>query len=285
MAVCQLVILLCFMKPVTLIDRLSSQFPDSSKTTLRSWIKDGRVTVDGKVAKKASTEIHTDQKVALGARIRFVGNGVRLIYEDSNIVIIDKPTGLLSVSTAFEKKETAHAVLKDSFRPKKVFVVHRLDQDTSGVMAFALDEYTYEKLKEDFEKHLIQRQYIAVVERKMEESEGTWQSYLFEDANYVVHSTSDPKKGTLAITHYECIARSSRYSMLRLTLETGKKNQIRVHCQDAGHSVVGDKKYGARSNPLKRLGLHAELLAFRHPVTKKEMRFESEVPEIFDDLF
>lgn len=266
---------------LTLFEALGHLSPESSKTTLRSWLKEGRVTVDGEIAKTANLIVTKGQEVALGARPRFAKGGLRIIYEDRHLVVIDKPAGLLSVATQFEKGETAHGMLKSHYKPKRVFVVHRLDQDTSGVMLFALSEEARDALKALFEQHDIERSYTAIVEGPVNPPTGTWQSYLYEDETYTVHSTPHENEGQLAITHYEVIGVHKRNTTLKLTLETGRKNQIRVHCQDAGHPIIGDRKYGAKTNPIRRLGLHAHLLAFRHPITKQQMRFESPVPESF----
>ncbi len=267
-----------------ILDLLQSLSPDSSKTTLRSWIKDGRVTIDGEIAKNASIVVQKGQKVELGARPRFIVGGIKIYYEDRAFIAIEKPAGLLSVATNFEKGKTAHALLKDHYRPGRVFVVHRIDQDTSGVMVFAFTEEARDAFKDKFEKHDIERIYIAIVEGQMTESKGTWQSLLYEDDNYKVHSTTDPTKGQIAITHFQVLATSHRYTALQLKLETGRKNQIRVHCQNAGHPIVGDKKYGAVTNPIKRLALHACHLALKHPITKQPLQFTSPIPEEFNKL-
>lgn len=258
--------------------------PESSKTTLRSWIKEGRVFVDDVSVLTANTLVRKGQQVVVGAKPNFVTGKLRLLYEDSHLVVVDKPEGLLSVATAFEKGDTVHAFLRRKYRPRKVYIVHRLDQDTSGIIMFALSEEAYVKLKEMFEAHDLKRSYCAIVEGHVQPSQGTWQSYLYEDANYVVHSTTDPSEGRLSITHYDVQGVSPHYTRLALTLETGRKNQIRVHCSDAGHSVVGDKKYGQVKKSNKRLCLHAFLLAFKHPITGKPLRFESPVPQLFDRL-
>lgn len=267
-----------------LLDALALLSPQSSKTSLRSWVKEGRVSIDKKPVKITNIVVYQGQTITIGPRKKFIGDGIQVLYEDKDLVVIDKPSGLLSVAAAFDKEETAHTQLKSYYHPRKIYVVHRLDQDTSGILLFAFNERTHEKLKQLFEAHDIERGYKAIVEGRLSPAKGTWQSYLFEDDSYTVHTTDDPKKGRLAITHYQVEAQSKRYSQLSLRLETGRKNQIRVHCQQAGHSVVGDKKYGARSNPLKRLCLHAYLLAFRHPVTEKMLRFESASPLEFDRL-
>lgn len=267
-----------------LLDALTQLSPQSSKNTLRSWIKEGRVQIDEMPVKNASVIVLKDQCVTIGQRKKIIRPGIPIIYEDQDLVVIDKPSGLLSVSTAFEKGETVHALLKAHYHPRKVFVVHRLDQDTSGVMVFALQEEARERLKSLFQVHAIERAYTAIVEGQFLSPAGTWQSYQQEDSLYMVHETDDETEGRLAITHYRTLASSKRYSRLELKLETGRKNQIRVHCQSAGHPVAGDKKYGAKTSPLKRLCLHAHLLAFQHPFNKKQLRFESPVPEEFDRL-
>lgn len=268
-----------------LLDALAFLSPKSSKNTLRSWIKEGRVQIDGLTAKHAQSTVMPDQIITVGPRKKFLNEGIEIIYEDNDLVVINKPSGLLSVSAAFEKEDTAQTLLKNHYHPRRIFVVHRLDQDTSGVMVFALNEKTCQGLKELFAAHDIERCYTAVVEGKMDSKSGTWDNYLYEDDRYVVHETdADDEEGERAITHYKTVKTTNRYSWLNLTLETGRKNQIRVHCQSAGHSVVGDKKYGSKANPLKRLALHAHHLAFKHPTTKKMLSFDSPIPKEFDRL-
>lgn len=258
--------------------------PDSSKTTLRSWIKEGRVTVDDEIIKRADFAVTKGQKVAVVNKKNYVEHKLHILYEDQHLVAIEKPEGLLSVATAFEKEETAHSLLKKHYYPRKVQVVHRIDQDTSGVMLFALSDQGYDGLKALFESHDIERSYCAIVEGNLSPIKGTWKSYVYEDANYMVHSSQNPEKGSIAITHYRVSSLSPRYSRLTLTLETGRKNQIRVHCQDSGHPIVGDKKYGSTSDPVKRLCLHAASLAFVHPVTHKKLEFISPTPQSFQKL-
>lgn len=270
---------------IILLNALALMAPSSSKNTLRSWVKEGRVEVDGERAELASLVIRKNQQITVGDRKKFLDGGITVLFEDKDLVVVEKPSGLLSVSTAFEKGETVHAFLKSHYHPRKVFVVHRLDQDTSGVMIFALSEAASVKLKEAFEVHAIERAYTAVVEGYPDPMTGTWESYQYEDARYVVHETEDPSKGKLAITHYRVIAQAKKYALLELTLETGRKNQIRVHCQSAGHPIVGDKKYGALANPIKRLCLHAHLLVIQHPFTKKSLKFTSPIPKEFQRIF
>lgn len=269
-----------------LLEALSSCFPQSSKTTLRAWIKEGRVQIDGETVSSVNAEsrILKGQTLSVGNRRKFIPGKIEILYEDSDFVVIDKPSGLLSVSTAFETKETAFAILKNYYRNRKVYVVHRLDQDTSGVMLFAFSPEMCESLKKIFAAHAIERSYIAIIEGHLKTATGSWISRLYEDSNYVVRVAEENEQGEEAITHYETLAASRRYAKLKLSLETGKKNQIRVQCQVAGHPIVGDKKYGALSNPAKRLCLHAHILAFTHPFSRKQIRFESPVPREFNKL-
>lgn len=267
-----------------LLDALALLAPDSSKTTLRSWLKEGRVYVDGIVQKVGATLIRKNQVVSLGAKAAPMIEGLTVLYEDSHLIVIEKPCGLLSVAAPFEKGNTAHAILKKHYKPRKIYVIHRLDQDTSGVMLFAFSEQAYEKLKKTFEDHDIVREYIGVLEGHLPEKQGVWESYLYEDENYIVHETLNSEEGRLAITYYTVLDVNKLYSLIKFKLETGRKNQIRVHCKAAGHSIVGDLKYGAQRNPLRRLCLHAQRLAFKHPISGKEMQFESSLPKEFEKL-
>lgn len=268
----------------TILETLALLAPDSSKSTLRSWIKEGRVTIDGLPVKIASAPVHKGQKINVASKKKYAPGDITILYDDDFISVIDKPEGLLSVSTETETVKTAYSYLKDYYYPRKVFVVHRLDKGTSGVMVFALQEEAAEKLKDIFEKHDIERRYRAIVEGHLKAKAGTWESYLYEDANYVVHSTKNTAIGKLAITHYKVIAESRKNSLLDLQLETGRKNQIRVQCQDAKHPVHGDKKYGAKDNVIHRLCLHAYFLAFKHPITQKPLNFSSPIPADFDKI-
>lgn len=266
----------------SLLDALSEYFPNCSKTTLRAWLKEGRVSVNGTICKKGSDLIKEDQEIEVLSKPQISKEGIEILYVDAHIVVIHKPSGLLSVAAAFDKEKTAHAFLKKMYT--HVYPVHRLDQDTSGVLLFALTKKACDKLKISFEKHAIEREYIAIVEGEMSQAKGVWENYLYEDENYFVHATDDPQKGKIATTLFWTIDKTKRYSVLRLKLKTGRKNQIRVQCQLAGHPIVGDKKYGGMVNPIKRLCLHAHLLEFAHPITGKKMRFEVPAPDSFQKI-
>jgi len=265
---------------MNLLEALQKLYPDSSKTTLRQWLKHGRVSVNGEVEKLGSRKIGPSDELRVGKKGR---SEVPVLYEDQHLIVIDKPSGMLSVSTNFTKEGTAHAFVKERQPGKKVYVVHRLDQHTSGVMLFALSEKGYTALKALFKNHDIERKYLGIVEGNVPDRCGTWESSLYEDKNYIVRSSSNI--GERAVTHYRKIAGIKSYSLIEFTLETGKKNQIRVHAADAGHPIAGDKKYGAGSNPVQRLCLHAFTLNFLHPVSKKRMRFHSPPPKCFQQLF
>lgn len=267
---------------LTLLEALGILSPDSSKTTLRSWIDQGRVMVDERTITNPKHPINQGQEVSVAKRLKYLPENIKIIFEDSHLVVIDKPEGLLSVATNFDKSLTAHEILKRRFYSQKVTPVHRLDRETSGVMVFAYSEIAKEGLKELFFVHDIEREYTAVVEGSMPGPNGTWQSFLAEDDTYFVKSVPQ-EKGKLAITHYRVLAQKKDRTLLKLQLETGRKNQIRVHCKEASHPIAGDKKYGATFLP-GRLCLHASKLAFTHPVTGKKMVFESQVPELFFKL-
>ena len=265
---------------MSLFEAVSLLAPKSSKTSIKSWLKEGRVLIDNEIAKIGTTEVLPGQTISLAPKSHYLEEGVKVLYEDRYIIVVDKPEGLLSVATAFEKGDTLHGLLKKKFH-QPIHVVHRLDQETSGVMVFALNEKARDGLKKIWEKHEIERSYTAVVEGICKEQTGTWQCYLVEADDYHVYPTKDPSIGRLATTHFRCIKSTNKFSLLELTLDTGRKNQIRVHCQEAGHPIVGDKKYGSKKNPLKRMALHAHFLGFPHPITGKQLRFSSPVPDSF----
>jgi len=264
-----------------LLEALVQLFPDCTKNTLRSWLKQGRIQVDGRIVKTGNTFVMSEQCITLGTRKKFVSNGLYILYQDPHLIVIEKPRELLSVASDHETSDTAHGLLKKYCYPRRVSVVHRLDCGTSGVMLFALNSLALKGLKETFKNHDIERVYIAIVEGEVKEQEGIWRHLLYEDANYVMKTTTNSCLGSWAITHYRVLQRCSQYSRLLCRLETGKKNQIRVQSAKEGYPIAGDKKYGARTNPIGRLCLHAKLLEFRHPVTNKMMKFEVPEPEEF----
>lgn len=264
-----------------LLSSMVRKYPESSKATLKKMVAEGRVTVDKTVSTSPLQLLKKGQKVNVGSKKSFLQEDVKLLYSDKDIAVVDKPYGLLTVATDFQSTKTMHAILKRHFTKCRVFPVHRLDQDTSGLLVFALNEAARDFLKEEFEKRNPKRRYLAVVEGLPDPASGVWKSHMREDSNYVVRETESENEGKLAITHYKMVKKGKHFSLLELRLETGRKNQIRVHCQRAGVPVVGDKKYGSTKNPFHRLMLHAFELTLKHPVTGKTMKFESPVPEEF----
>lgn len=257
------------MKSSSLLAELQKLYPDSSKNTLKSWIEQGRIVPDEKGGYK------------LLPKTRYTTSGsVKILYRDRYLVVLDKPEGVLSVKTAFEKEDTLYKYVKETFG-NHAKVVHRLDQGTSGVILFALEKKTYETLKKMFENHELDRRYTAIVEGELTPKEGVWISYLWQDQAYKMHASKDPEDGKKAITHYKVLKASKHKTIIECRLETGRKNQIRVQAKEAGHPVLGDQKYGAKKDPLKRLALHAHSIEFLHPILKKKIFVESELPKRF----
>lgn len=212
-----------------------------------------------------------------------------IIYEDKNLLVINKPTRLLTIGTDRNREQTlyreASAYVKKQYPRNKVFIVNRLDKDTSGIVMFAKNEELKQKLQDHWNEWANIREYVAVVEGKMQENKGTMKSYLTEDQRFLVHSTTNPKLGKLAITHYETLKYKNTYTLLKIKIDTGRKNQIRVQLSDMGNPIVGDKKYGAKRNPMGRLGLHCERLVIQIPGYKHRMEFICHVPKEFHQMF
>lgn len=215
---------------------------------------------------------------------------LRLIYEDDYIIIVDKKEGLLTMATHRESNETtAYSILKSHLKkanPRaELYTVHRLDRETSGVLMFAKAKNIQQALQENWHQVVTQRLYTALVEGCPETEENTITSWLTEhEKSLRVHSSPTDNGGQKAVTHYKVTKSNGAYSLLDVQLETGRKNQIRVHMAEIGHPVVGDKKYGRGISSIKRIGLHARVLEFIHPVTRKKVRFESPIPKAFNAL-
>ena len=279
-------------EPAELMDFLIAKLPDKGRNNIKSLLTHRQVMVVNKVVTKYNHPLQAGQEVVINwslVREKPHIKGLKLIYEDSELIVIDKPAGLLSIATDAEKQYTAYHQLTDYVRrhnpDNRIFIVHRLDRDTSGVMLFAKNEEVKHALQDAWKELVVDRAYVAIVEGHVNQKEGQIKSWLLETKTKMMYSSSTPGDGLEAITHYKVLQATPQYSLLEIRLETGRKNQIRVHMKDIGHSIVGDKKYGAASNPISRLGLHAHLLAFHHPVTGDLMRFETEVPKLFTRLF
>ena len=211
-----------------------------------------------------------------------------IIYEDDELIVINKPSGLLSIESDNEKSNTAYRLLTNYVQRKdkmaRIFIVHRIDKDTSGVLLVAKNEKIKNLLQHNWQKIVNKREYIAICEGIFKPKSGTIKSYLKSNSNNLMYSTKDPK-GQLAITHYKVLKENKKYSLVDVFIDSGRKNQIRVHMGDLGHHVVGDDKYGKVSNPINRLGLHAYVLSFTHPITKKVMTFKAKLPKVFESIF
>jgi 23S rRNA pseudouridine1911/1915/1917 synthase len=275
-----------------LMEFLMAQMPHKSRNNIKSLLSHRQVLVEGKPVSQFDHPVLSGQKVEISSNRISPEQKFReynIVYEDQHIIVIDKMAGLLSMATENEKRATAYSLLsrhvKKQDKGNKIFIVHRLDRETSGLMLFAKSEAVKDKLQESWNDTIIERTYIAVVEGAVEKQEGTITSYLSEDKVFKMHSSPNPKSGKEAITHFSVLKKNNAYSLLKVNLETGRKNQIRIHMQEMGHNIVGDKKYGATTSPIKRLGLHAQQLSFIHPVTGEKMNFETKIPRVFMRLF
>ncbi len=219
---------------------------------------------------------------------RYQPKELPILYEDHDIIVVDKIHGLLTISNEKIRENTAYFLLNDYVRkgnPKsknRIFIVHRLDRDTSGVLVFAKTEKAKRYLQKEWSK--FKKIYYAVVHGSMDQKEGLIKSYLAENSIHKMYSVKNPAKGKLASTGYKVIKESEKYSLLEINLITGRKNQIRVHLAENGHPVAGDKTYGKKGIGIKRLTLHAASLTISHPYTGTEMTFETEIPGYFHSL-
>lgn len=262
----------------------------SSRNSIKSILTRGQVAVDGKVVTQHNRILKPGQKVRIEdnkiAQKQSELIGISILHEDEDIIVIHKEAGILSIAGGRSVELTAHKQLNLYVRQDNpanhVFVVHRLDRDTSGVMVFAKNETTKEKMQKNWQEIVTERIYTALVEGEVKKTEDTISSWLTENSkSFKVHSSPKNNGGQHAVTHYKKIRSNGTTSLLKVQLETGRKNQIRVHMAEIGHPVTGDKKYGSTMNPLKRLGLHATTIAFKHPSTGKLVRYTSPVPKGF----
>lgn len=268
----------------TVINALQQFYPDSSKSTLVKWIKWGKVLVNDSPCQHANIPLlhgHILEVTDKGPQLFY--KGIRILYEDRYLVVIDKPSGLLSVPDHTEQYH-ALGLLRRYFETDAISAVHRIDRETSGLMIFARGKPSADAFDELFEKQSIHREYVAIIEGHLKDNQGTWNSRLVELPTYNVVSTTNPNEGKIAISHFQVYRKSQQFSFLNVKLETGRKHQIRVHCKDAGHPILGDKRYGSELNPVKRMCLHSHKLQFTHPFTQKPMTFIAPLPKHFITL-
>lgn len=278
--------------PAGLSQFVAGMLPGTPRNDIKKWLKYGHLAVQGVVAHRHDTPVEPGQQVELNRTRPFVtlsNPRLSLVYEDDDILVINKGYGLLSMGTESKRKDlTAYSIVKDYLKAKhplnKVFIVHRLDRDTSGLMMFAKSMEAKEAMQHNWNNMVLDRRYVAVVEGVMEEDSGVIRSYLGQTSQYEVYSTHDPEQGQLAVTRYRVLQRGHGYTLVEFSLDTGRKNQIRVHAARLGHPIVGDRKYGAASSPIHRLALHAMSLHFAHPMTRRAMKFDLPVPSRFAGL-
>ena len=253
---------------------------NKSKNSVKNILKDNTYVNDKKIS-KFNYLLKENDIVSIKNKI----DDIEIIYEDKELIVVNKPSNLLTIATNKEKEKTLYHMVSDyikiSNKNIKIFVVHRLDKETSGIVIFSKNEELKEKLQSNWNTLVKLRGYVAIVEGNTEDT-GTIKSYLKEKDMYTYSTNS--KDGKLAITHYKKIKSNDKYTMLDINIETGRKNQIRVHLKEMGNLIVGDKKYGSKDNSIKRMALHANKLEFFNPKQKKMMRFEIDIPNSFKKL-
>lgn len=280
-------------KPAALLAFLFEAWPEAKKKLVRTWLKMGSVAVNGKVTTKFDYALKPGDTVLIRAKglaapeTKLTG-GIRIRHEDADILLIDKPAGLLSIASASEEEKTAYAYLTHHVRQgnirgrERVWIVHRLDRETSGLMLFAKTEAAKTALQSGWDS--VTKKYLAVVEGAPPGDAGTFESWLDESNPLKVYAGASGPDARHATTHYRVTKKAKATTLVELTLETGRRHQIRVQLAEAGCPIVGDKKYGAQTNPLKRIALHATALRFIHPGTKQEMSFQSPLPGELGEL-
>ena len=273
--------------PVELLAFLFACCPEMKKTKIRQLLKHGSVQVNGRSITQFNHPLQNGDVVSIGDKRKVRGAallppGMKVLFEDASLIVIEKPENLLSMANATERDKTAYAFLTGYVRrsnplsPERVWIVHRLDRETSGLMVFAKTEEAKRALQEHWSE--TEKRYLAVVEGSPLADHGVLKSHLDESGPFKVYSAPSSERTRLSVTHYRVMTQCRTRALIELTLETGRRNQIRVHLADAKCPIVGDGKYGARTNPARRLGLHASSLQFNHPLTGELLKFESPLP-------
>lgn len=271
-----------------LLDFLYQNLDCYSKKKIKSFLAHGNILVEDLITTKYNMKLKPGMKIKLiFGKVVFdrKKKPLPILYEDKEFIVINKPSGLLSVATDKEKDNTAYHMVREHVKnvshKENIYVVHRLDQETSGVLLFTKNEKLRDLLQDNWNDLVVKRQYIAIIKGTLKEKQGTIKTYLKEGKNQLVYVTKDKKEGKLSITHYQVMKVKNGYTLLNILLDTGRKNQIRVHMKELGYPIIGDKKYGSKINPLKRLGLHAKEISFIHPVTNKKYTFQAPIPVEF----
>lgn len=262
-----------------------------SKNKIKDILQGRGVKVNGKVVTQFDSPLKKGMKVAISKTKRndlFRSRYVKIVYEDRYLVVVEKNIGILSMAaghSSLNVKSLLDKYFEKSRQKCRAHVVHRLDRDTSGLMIYAKDIETEQILEHEWHEVVYDRRYVAVLSGEMESNEGTIANWLKDNKAYFTYSSPVDNGGKYAITHYYTLDRTVDYSLVEFRLETGRKNQIRVHAADMGHPVCGDVKYGNGDDPLHRLCLHAYVLCFYHPITHEPMEFETPIPSSFRHLF
>ncbi len=276
----------------TLLSSLIDHLPHKNRKILKNVLRDRQVFIDGDPITQFDHELVPGQLVEVSwdkAVAKKHPRELNIVYIDEDLIVINKPAGLLTVATDKEKRKTAYSMLSNHVKeenPKnKIFIIHRIDRETSGLLIFARSEKIKYKIQENWTTTISQRTYVGVVEGEVKPPEGAVTSWLAESKAFKVYSSQNPKHGKKAVTHYRKIQGNVTNTMLQINLETGRKHQIRVHMQDIKHPIIGDNKYGSVTSPIGRMGLHAQVLSFTHPTTGKSCHFDTGVPVKFLQLF
>lgn len=273
----------------TLINFLRENLTNKSKNNIKTMIVNNQIYVNNKVQNKILYNLNKNDFVEIRPyRSKNKENNINILYEDEDIIVVDKPYGLLSISTDKEKEHTMYHMVskyvKEKNKNNKIFVIHRLDKDTSGIILFAKSEKIKNLFQNNWNEDIIERRYYAVVHGTISKGDYQIKSYLVENNNFVTCSTPNKHIGKLAITNYSVIRNNNKYSLLDVDIKTGRKNQIRVHLSENKHPIVGDKKYGKDEKNYKRLYLHAYKIKFVDPRTNKIIEFKTNMPKEFKSM-
>lgn len=275
----------------TLLPFVLESMPQRKRTVLKQMLQHNQIAVNGIPVKQFDMPLSDGDKVEvnLTREFRIFSNRrVKLVFEDEDLLVIEKGYGLLSMGNDTVADGTAYSIMRDYLKWKdprnKLFIVHRLDRDTSGLMMMAKNISAKDTLQHNWNAMVLNRKYVTVVEGYVEQDSGVIQSYLAENSEYEVYSTKNPEEGKLAVTRYKVLKRGNGHTLLEVELDTGRKNQIRVHMKDLGHPISGDRRYGAKKSIIHRLALHAQTLRFVHPVTRRDMNFSTPIPGSFYKL-